>query len=538
MSWCGCVCDAVEDAAEWVEDQVDDAVDTVVDAVDDAIASVGDFFEDVGEWVESAVEDVGQFVSDVAEAVWDWITETASSIWDWIKKVAGQIWEWTAGALQDAWDWARDAASDAWDWISDTASTVLDTLCSVWDAIVDFVEEKVVPFLLDVLWVLTHIDDLIVAGVLGLLCLITEQDEKEYDLIEGLFLLDQEALADRKVVFLSDQAKYVIFSDIHLFIAGDPLDRFRQIGNHELYQVVLASYFADGYTLVENGDIEDLWMRETTLGEAQLDEVTDVLGWPFGDMIEQDYEKHRIRSQAVKIFDNNQDVYQTIRNLYHNTGRYVRLLGNHDDAWRSGDYLPGLQIVYPGVEVYDYALIGNYNSQPPVYGNTPKVIIAHGHQLDAWNNSICRAAGAAITESVSGIPSLAANVKERSEWEQELRGLGFKNELSEDIASIDELEFYETIEDDFGNYPYVPQFILGHTHAPLDDPQIPDWMSRDEWNFTEYTNDGTAGRWEQFIWCATVENGIVGLHGWTWDADGKPLHYQFRGGYADFLRPV
>ena len=538
MSWCGCVCETVEDAAEWVEDQVEDAVNTVFDAVEDGIEAVGDFFEDVGEWVEDAIEDIGDFISDVAETVWNWITETASSVWDWIKKVAGQVWEWTTGAMEDAWDWVRDAASDAWEWINDASNTVWDALCNAWDAIADFVEEKIVPFLVDALWVLTHIDDLLIAGVLGLMCLITEQDEKEYDLIEGLFLIDQEAIADRKIAFLSDQKNYVIFSDIHLFIAGDPLDRFRQIGNHELYQAVLVSYFSAGYTLVENGDIEDLWMRETTIGEALLDEVTDVLGWPFGDIIEQDHEKYRIRSQAFKIFENNQDVYQTIRNLYHNNGRYVRLIGNHDDAWGNDAYLPGLRFVYPGIDVYDYALIGAYDSQSPTYGNTPKVIVAHGHQLDAWNNSICRAAGAAITESVSGIPSLAANVKERSEWEPELLGFGFQNVLSESIAAIDELEFYETIEHDFSNYPYVPQFVLGHTHAPLEDPQIPNWMFRDEWNFTEYTNDGTAGRWEQFIWCATVENGNVGLHGWTWSVDENPIHYQFKGGYADYLRPV
>jgi hypothetical protein len=538
MSWCGCVCDTVEDAAEWVEDQVEDATDGVVDAVEDGLQVVGDFFEDVGEWVEETIDDVGEFISDVAAAVWDWITEAANSVWDWIKKVAGDVWEWTTGALEDAWDWAREAASDAWDWINDVANTVWDALCTAWDAIVDFVEERVIPFLEDVFWVLTHLDDLIIAGVLGLACLLTEQDEKEYDLIEGLYLLDETALATRKVTLLSDQQKYVVFSDHHLFVAGDPLDRFRQIGNHELYQAVLAFYYVAGYTLVENGDVEDLWMREATVGEALLDEATDVLGWPYGDAIEQEHENYRIRSQAVKIFVNNQDVYQTIRNLYHDRGRFVRLLGNHDDAWRDSDYVSGLQLVYPGIEVFDYALIGNYSTQTPTYGNSPKVIIAHGHQLDAWNNSICRAAGAAITEAVSGIPSLAASVKERSEWEAELKGLGFPNELSESIASIDELEFYETIEDDFSNYAHVPQFILGHTHSPLEDPQIPDWMYRNEWNFTEYTNDGTAGRWEQFIWCATVENGSVGLHGWTWGSDGKPVHWQFRGGYADFLQPV
>lgn len=137
---------------------------------------------------------------------------------------------------------------------------------------------------------------------------------------------------------------------------------------------------------------------------------------------------------------------------------------------------------------------------------------------------------------VSGIPSLAASVVERSEWEEKLRGLGFNNELSESMFAIDEVEFYETIEDDFSNHLYVPQFILGHTHKALKDPLIPGWMYRDEWRFSEYINDGTAGRWEQFIWCVTVEDGTVKLHGWTWGSDGKPHVYTFTGGFADYLQ--
>ena len=169
-------------------------------------------------------------------------------------------------------------------------------LCAAWDAIAEFVEEEVVPFLIDVLWVLTHLDDLIIAGVLGLACLITGQDEKEYDVLEGIFLLDERALADRKVAFLPEQGKYAIFSDLHMFVAGDPLDQFRQIGNHELYKAVLAMYSVAGYTLVENGDVEDLWMRQTTVSGALLDEAAEAIGWPFGDLMEEEYEKYRISS--------------------------------------------------------------------------------------------------------------------------------------------------------------------------------------------------------------------------------------------------
>ncbi len=548
MTWCGCFCDAAEAVGDFVVDTVSDAADAVLNAAEEAMETIGGWIEDAARWVGEKAEDIAEFVGDVATKIWDWITETASSVWDWIKEVAGDVWEWTTGALKDAWDWVSEAASDVWDWIEGAAETVWNGIVAAAEAVAEFWEEKVVPFLLDVLWVLTHIDEFIIAGVLGLTCLITGQDEKEYDVIEGMFILDEEAFANRSVAFLPVDNNYVIFSDLHLFVAGDSLDKFRQIGNHELYQMVLASYYVSGHTLMEIGDIEDLWMRETTLEGALLDTFFDVTGF-LGDALEQDYEDTRVRTQAVKIFENNADVYQTIRNLFHDTGRYVRTLGNHDDYWRSDDYLPGLQVVYPGIEVFDYAFIGNYGADRHEHGgNPPRVIVAHGHQIDAWNNSVCRAAGEMITAVFSGfpegIPYLAEYVVERSEWEDKLRGQGFDNELSESIASIDEVEFYRNIRDDFSNHPYVPHFILGHTHHPLKDPLLPGWSHQPGFEymglgrFSEYTNDGTAGRWEQFIWCVTVESGRVGLHGWTWGSDGQPLMYTFAGNFSDYLQPI
>ena len=538
-SWCGCVCDAAKAAGDYIVDTVEDAVDSVVDAVEDAIETVGGWIESGAEWVAETAEDVAGFVVDVASKVWDWITETASAIWDFVKRVAGDVWEWTKGTLEKAWDWVCEASSTAWDWVCSTAEKIWDVMVFIAETIEEFVEERVVPFLLDVLWVITHFDDLLRGFWLGIKCLVAGMEEKEYDVIEGMFRLDEDLLENRRVAFLPIDGKYVIFSDLHLFVAGDPLDVFRQIGNHELYQLALVSYHTSGHTLVENGDIEDLWMKETTLSGIIMDEAFDVLGSPFGDLLEEDYEDYRIRNQAVRIFDNNADVYQIIRSLFHDAGRYVRILGNHDDAWGYGEYLPGLQIVYPGLQVYDYAFIGRYGSDIHKHnGQSPVIIIAHGHQLDAWNNSACREAGMAVTETVSGIPSLALGVVERSEWEAKLNGVGFDNELNESIADIDEVEFYENIMEDFGDEPYVPQFILGHTHHPLKGPLVPlsSYVVAGASRFREYVNSGTAGRWEQFIWCVTIENGEVSLYGWTWGPDGSPIVYKFESDSSGYLQ--
>jgi hypothetical protein len=342
----------------------------------------------------------------------------------------------------------------------------------------------------------------------------------------------------------SDKSEFK-FRNLHLFVGGDPLDRFKQIGNDQLYQVMLLSYYSAGYSLIENGDIEDLWMREQSLSAEIYEDLLGSLGFPVGDYLEDEYEDNRVRSQAFKIFDNNAEVYNVIRNLFHNNSRFIRVAGNHDDYWRSEEYLPGLQMVYPGIKVFDYVFIGNYEDGLHNHNNnSPYYIIAHGHQMDAWNTYACRTAGAYITESASGIPSLAAEVTERSEWENKLLGAGFENELSESLASIDEVEFYQNITDDFSDQPYTPHFIIGHTHHGLKDPLLPGWDYNPslrwtgEGRFSSYTNDGTAGRWEEFIWCASVDQGRVGLHGWTWDTNGNPIVYNFDGTGSNNLQAV
>lgn len=539
MSWCGCVCDTAEDVGDAALDFAGDVIDTAVDAGGDAIDTVGEFFSDAGEWLGDAAEDVGEAVYDAGAEVVDWVSDTLDDVWNYVSGKIEDAWEWCKDAAESAWDWMVDTAKDAWEWVSETASQVWDKVVDVFEAIANFVKEDLVPFLLDALWVLGHLDDIIIAGALGLWCLITGEDEREYDVLEGMFNLDPALLSTRSVRFLPQSKNYVVTSDLHMFVEGDTLDKFKTLGNHDLYKAVLTEYAKNGYSLIEAGDVEDLWMRETTFSGSMTDIVFDSLGWPFGDMLEDDYEENRIRSQAVKIFENNSEVYETIRNLFHNGGNYYRLFGNHDDSWREQKFIAGLRLVYPDIVPLDYAFIGPYGTNPDDHGGMhPKVIVAHGHQFDAWNNAACHDAGTQITGTVSGIPSLAAGYTSRAAWEAQLKGLGFDNELGEDVTSIDELEFYETTEKDFSNKPFTPDFIFGHTHGPRKNAQIPGWMSRKEWNFKEYTNTGTAGRWEQFIWCATIVDGNVELHGWTWDNGRNLASWRFDGGYADYLRPA
>jgi hypothetical protein len=336
--------------------------------------------------------------------------------------------------------------------------------------------------------------------------------------------LDGDVLQYVKHRLLPVNGKYVVFSDHHLFVEGDPLDRFRQIGNHELYMAVLHYYAQNGYTLIENGDVEDLWMRPMSFSSAAEDITLEVIGWPIGTAIEEAREETRITNQARDIFTNNADVYFTIDSRFHSNGRFVRIWGNHDDYWSQSKYVDELQAVYTNLQPVEYAIITD--SSGPA-----EVLIAHGHQIDAWNNATCRVAGELITESVSGIPSLAASVEEREDWESKLSD-GFDNELSNiDLpgSSISENEFYEKTKEEFSDRRDMPEFVLGHSHTPREDALIENWQYEDEWTFNEYTNEGTAGRWEEFVWCAYIVNGQVGLKGFYINGNNQIVMQSFRG---------
>jgi len=93
-------------------------------------------------------------------------------------------------------------------------------------------------------------------------------------------------------------ARFMIFSDQHRGIRNGA-DDFRSC--ERAYNAALAYYFAAGHTLIELGDVEELWEERPA---AILDKY-----------------KHSVEL-SVK---------------FHQAGRYLRVYGNHDDAWSFDD---------------------------------------------------------------------------------------------------------------------------------------------------------------------------------------------------------
>jgi predicted phosphodiesterase len=118
---------------------------------------------------------------------------------------------------------------------------------------------------------------------------------------EALDQAYQRALDGEKSITLETDlasARYVVFSDQHRGIRNGA-DDFRCC--ERAYNAALAYYFASGHTLIELGDVEELWEEHPA---AILDKY-----------------KHSLELSAK----------------FHQAGRYLRVYGNHDDSWSFDD---------------------------------------------------------------------------------------------------------------------------------------------------------------------------------------------------------
>jgi UDP-2,3-diacylglucosamine pyrophosphatase LpxH len=167
--------------------------------------------------------------------------------------------------------------------------------------------------------------------------------------------MDLQALlgaAKVKVLPLGRDVRYVVTSDHHRRHpgpAGGEADAAWIAAHRALYEQALHFYARNGFTLIEAGDMEELWR----LGPG-------IYSW------NQAWEQIRTSYEPV---------YQQIRDQFANGGRYLRLWGNHDAVWRHDKYCRQyLAPVLGQIEPYEMALIGE------------RFLVMHGQAVDRWNN--------------------------------------------------------------------------------------------------------------------------------------------------------
>ncbi len=296
----------------------------------------------------------------------------------------------------------------------------------------------------------------------------------------------------------------------------------------------MAHYASDGWTLVENGDVEDLWLTggsaygvaydlgrlaANLLPTATRDEV---LAEIYGDHLD-------------RIVDNNRDAYDLLRDAF-GPDRYLRLVGNHDDALLDERVVDRLRRHLPGVAVWDVLVLDG--------ATQPAGAVLHGHQTDAWNlpgrdflGKFCTWLASALVDAplvraTPGMPDLEQAATLRSgHLPDKLTSVGRWIGVNLDLYSLDEVRLLDAWRRWFGGGPGPgtsdgPVLVLGHTHLPLVDPLVPDVdAATPDASWAGYVNSGCGVLWEAVTcveWDGTddPDHPVVRLVLWRFAVDG------------------
>ncbi len=276
----------------------------------------------------------------------------------------------------------------------------------------------------------------------------------------------------RSVGRLPATGRYVLTSDLHRCIAGR-LDWPARQGTKDLYRAVVANYADDGWSLIENGDVEDFWMVGGSTWGSWYD-VGRLAAGVAGPLAERS-RRELFTDHLDRIVDNNAALYRILGELARD-GRYHRTLGNHDDALADPHLVARLGEHVPGVTIPD-ALVLAAPGRPQV-GNAAAVVM-HGHLTDAWNGPGLATLGRAATwiattiddlplaGAFGGLPGeLATSVLLDGRGENRLITVDARYGGNRRFDSLDEERLFDRLavtapEDGW------PWLLFGHTHFPM-----------------------------------------------------------------------
>jgi hypothetical protein len=345
------------------------------------------------------------------------------------------------------------------------------------------------------------------------------QEDPELDgLIAQVLDPDISTAAGRRVRRLppvSQTTKYVVFSDLHRFVPGDT-DFFTRNGTPRIFRSLLHHFSVDGYTLIENGDVEDLWRRDS--GNPSIDNSLGAGTHTTN------------RTLLRSILDANRIIYDQIEKEYASHGRYARTAGNHDMPLLESYMERVLQDeALPSSEVDEFLLIEAQGGAGVTH------LITHGHQSDNFNRPGCEWFGESATRLVSrffqvpilgefmaGLSSEEPDVDEQ--FTQGRENVLSANEYLSLYATLDEPALYDAYEELVGQMP-LPWILLGHSHKPKYAPGVrerqtecsdgseqapPAWGPQPDLDVGGYLNTGTAGMIKDIVWFATIQEDDAG----------------------------
>jgi UDP-2,3-diacylglucosamine pyrophosphatase LpxH len=465
------VIDAIEDGVNEIVEGASDAAEAVLSVVVTVATGIVDVAEAIAEAVAQSLEKLGEIINEIAKAVEASVDAAINSLASVVNRVITSA-EDLLQSVVSATKWMIEEFGDLADWVVNEALPFIYGLLKIGVALAIFL--ATLPFWLAAVIICTQVTAV-------------------YGHEHGKVL---KAVADRyprytnmyKIRRLDAEKKYLIVSDNHRYSAGD-LDIPSQQNDVVLYEQMLMQYANQDWTLIENGDVEDFWLRGGSGWEVAYDLATAFTG-PSADAAREGGVTGIAALHLQKVLANPayKDLYGTIKLHFHNKGRYFRTVGNHDDVYRNQKMVDQLGAVFPGITVEEFIVLANQNDEA-------QAIVTHGHQTDAWNSGACSFLGRTTTSITSAINSVLPDAMELGVPKSRLWTEAIDNTLTEvsplvgatlDTDSLNEPNLHKTYTDTFTEQG--PWLILGHTHAPRLKAHNP--TTNTTW--ARYINDGAA----------------------------------------------
>ncbi len=376
-----------------------------------------------------------------------------------------------------------------------------------------------------------------------------------------------------------DSESYVIFSDIHMTARNNRQGFFRDLGNKALYLAVLEDYYATKeFTLIENGDIEELLIYEPIMAE-----IEGMKKWDQ-DQIDAYRDTKKLETMN-EIVNDHDDYYRIIYSNFIADGRYHRTKGNHDYDLGNKAFVDIIEAKI-GVNDWPHAVDVVLLSQ----NNTVSYAVCHGHQFDTscvptyakfMGESFSMGAAWAYqgpdrywTQANDGTHFLnpwldgtkpfinmlvQADVEREGTGAQNEAGIGYflgslntaegwealyqkniaweyfissdpKAAMKEEVETgnrwikfrhMDEVRIVKALDSMFGADGL--KLILGHSHEPRINAGTKRDVNSEVAQRTNYINSAAAGRFENLIWGVEIIQGTPNIISWHRDLDSGEI---------------
>jgi hypothetical protein len=482
--------DAAEDAVDAAKDAAEALAAAGVDVGDIVVGATLDLIEQLQELSDEALAKLENFLDDATKTALN-ASKAVKAAVERIEKIINTVVDTVDDAIKRVQKFVGDVVAR----VNEEVAAAVDWLERNLPGPLAWIADDLIPFG----WSLIKLNAALIflAAALptlvaeALICnLVTRHYGHEIGTVAQAILRGDERYSEmHRIERLPADRNYVITSDIHRWVSTDEMDMPTLNRTRLLYAAVLEYYGRPGdWVLIENGDVEDYWLRGGTAYGVVYDMANHLPGPDLDRIFEGRLKIDVAKAHLAKIIENNKLTYARIKDWFDDKGNYVRTNGNHDDVNLRPELIQALEHYMPHIRVAEYVVLTE--------GPRAVALITHGHQADAWNQKACSYLGRATTSLSSALRDLSFGEIRKGvpdeEAAQSLLAGTAANRLDQvgpfgvnfsDLGSLDEQVLFEAFHRIWGTGRDIgppprgiepggtgPWLILGHTHVPLSAP--------------------------------------------------------------------